>query len=86
MEWFLLAVLSAFFAALMSLFAKIGLQGVDSTVGTAARAIVMVLFIVALAIFTGKGSQLVQLSSKDMGFIVLSGSLELYLGCSTLLP
>lgn len=73
MEWFFLAVLSAFFAALMSIFAKIGLQGVDSTVGTAARAIVMTLFIVVLVIFTGKSSQLIQFSSRDMGFVILSG-------------
>ena len=73
MEWFLLAALSAFFAALVSIFAKIGLQGVDSTVGTAARAIIMMLFIVIFVISIGKGPQLTQFTSKDMGFIVLSG-------------
>jgi transporter family protein len=73
MEWFLLAALSAFFAALVSIFAKIGLQGVDSTVGTAARAIVMVLFIVVFMISSGKGPQLTHFTSKDMGFIILSG-------------
>jgi len=73
MEWFLLAALSAFFAALVSIFAKIGLQGVDSTVGTAARAIVMMLFIVVFVISSGKGPQLTQFTSKDMGFIILSG-------------
>jgi len=73
MEWFLLAVLSAFFAALVSIFAKIGLQGVDSTVATAVRAIVMMLSIVIFVISIGKGSQLTQFTSKDMGFIVLSG-------------
>jgi len=73
MEWFLLAILSAFFAALVSIFAKIGLQGVDSTVATAVRAIVMTLFIVILVVSIGKGSQLTQFTSKDMGFIVLSG-------------
>jgi len=73
MEWFLLAILSAFFAALMSIFAKIGLQGVDSTVGTAMRAVVMTLFIVVLVMFTGKSSQLIQFSSRDMGFVILSG-------------
>jgi transporter family protein len=73
MEWFLLAALSAFFAALVSIFAKIGLQGVDSTVGTAARAIVMVLFIVVFVISSGKGPQLTQFTNKDMGFIILSG-------------
>jgi len=73
MEWLLLAALSAFFAALVAIFAKIGLQGVDSTVGTAARAIVMTLFIVIFVISIGKGPQLTQFTSKDMGFIILSG-------------
>ncbi|MFB0501439.1 MAG: EamA family transporter [Candidatus Bathyarchaeia archaeon] len=73
MEWFILATLSALFAALVSIFAKIGLQGVDSTVATAVRAIVMMLFIVIFLISIGKGPQLTQFTSKDMGFIVLSG-------------
>ncbi len=73
MQWFLLAVLSAFFAALVSIFAKIGLQDVDSTVATAVRAIVMMLFIVIFVMSIGKGSQLTQFTSKDMGFIILSG-------------
>ena len=73
MEWFLLAALSAFFAALVSIFAKIGLQGVDSTVGTAVRAIIMMLFIFIFVIFIGKGPQLIQFTSKEMGFIILSG-------------
>jgi transporter family protein len=73
MEWFLLAALSAFFAALVSIFAKIGLQGVDPNVGTAARAIIMTLFIVIFVLSIGKGSQLTQFTSKEMGFIILSG-------------
>jgi transporter family protein len=73
MEWFVLAALSAFFAALVAIFAKIGLQGVDSTVGTAARAIIMTLFVVTLVVSSGKGSQLFQFTGKDMGFIILSG-------------
>jgi transporter family protein len=73
MQWFLLAVLSAFFAALVSIFAKIGLQDVDSTVATAVRAIVMMLFIVIFVMSIGKGSQLTQFTSRDMGFVILSG-------------
>jgi len=73
MEWFLLTALSALFAALVAIFAKVGLQGVDSTVGTAARAIIMTLFIVIFVISIGKGPQLTQFTSKDMGFIILSG-------------
>jgi transporter family protein len=73
MQWFVLALLSAFFAALVSIFAKIGLRGVDSNVATAARATIMMLFIVIVVISTGKGYQLTQFTGKDMGFIILSG-------------
>jgi len=73
MEWFVLAILSAFFAALVAIFAKIGLQGVDSDVATAVRAVVMMAFIIAFVVSIGKGPQLTQLTSKDAGFIVLSG-------------
>jgi len=73
MEWFILAALSAFFAALVAIFAKIGLEGVDSTVATAARAIVMMLFIVSFVLIIGKGHQLTQFTTKDMSFIILSG-------------
>lgn len=73
MQWFILALLSAFFAALVSIFAKIGLRGVDSNVATAARAMIMMLLIVVVVISTGKGHQLTQFTSRDMGFIVLSG-------------
>ena len=73
MDWFVLAVLDAFFAALVAIFAKVGLQGVDSNVATAVRAIVMTVFMVGFVIAIGKGPQLTQLTSKDMIFIVLSG-------------
>ena len=73
MDWFVLAVLDAFFAALVAIFAKVGLQGVDSNVATAVRAIVMTVFIVGFVVAMGKGPQLTQLTSKDMIFIVLSG-------------
>lgn len=69
----MLAALSAFFAALVAIFAKVGLRGVDSAVGTGARAIVMALFIVLLIIATGKGPELIKFTNRDMGFIVLSG-------------
>jgi transporter family protein len=72
-DWFVLAVLDAFFAALVAIFAKVGLQGVDSNVATAVRAIVMTVFVVGFVVAIGKGPQLTQLTSKDMVFIVLSG-------------
>ncbi|UCG35967.1 MAG: EamA family transporter [Candidatus Bathyarchaeota archaeon] len=73
MEWFFLAALSAFFAALVAVFAKIGLQGIDSNVAAAVRAIIMAAFIVAFVISTGKGDKMLQFSSQDMGWITLSG-------------
>jgi len=73
MDWFVLAILDAFFAALVAIFAKVGLQNVDSNVATAIRTIVMMIFIIGFVLAIGKGSQLTQLTSKEMFFIVLSG-------------
>lgn len=73
MEWFFLAALSALFAALVSILAKVGLQSIDPNVATAVRAIVMMLFIVLFVVYIGKGPLIMQLTSKDMGFIILSG-------------
>jgi transporter family protein len=73
MDWFILAILDAFFAALVAIFAKVGLQGVDSSVATAVRTIVMAVFIIGFVMAIGKGPQLTQLTSKDIFFIVLSG-------------
>ncbi|MEM2946984.1 MAG: EamA family transporter [Candidatus Bathyarchaeia archaeon] len=73
MNWFILAILDAFFAALVAIFAKVGLQAVDSNVATAIRTIVMMVFTLGFVIAIGKGPQLTQLTSKDMLFIALSG-------------
>jgi transporter family protein len=73
MVWFVLAVLSALFAALVPIFAKIGLAEVDSSVATVTRAIVMTILIVVFVLSIGKGGQLTQLTSRDTGFIILSG-------------
>ncbi len=73
MLWLVLAVLSAFFAALVPILAKIGLAEVDSSVATATRAIVMMVLIVVFVLSIGKGGQLGQLTSRNMGFIILSG-------------
>ncbi|MEM3573619.1 MAG: EamA family transporter [Nitrososphaeria archaeon] len=73
MNWFILALLDAFFAALVAILAKVGLQGVDSNVATAIRTIVMMVFTLGFVIVIGKGSQLTQLTSKDVFYIVLSG-------------
>jgi len=71
--WVILALLSAFFAALVAIFAKVGLVGVDSNLATAIRSIVMALFIVGFVAYLGKFNQISQITSKDMIFIILSG-------------
>ena len=71
--WFHWALLSAVFAALTAIFAKLGLEGVDSDLATLIRTAVI---IVALAIFvysTGKWTNPTQLSARTWTFLVLSG-------------
>jgi len=67
------AFLSAVFAALVAIFGKIGLAGIDSTLATTVRSIVMAVFLVAVAAMLGKFSFLDTLGSRAMIFIILSG-------------
>ncbi|GIU69413.1 MAG: hypothetical protein KatS3mg002_0649 [Candidatus Woesearchaeota archaeon] len=52
--WLIFALLSAFFAALVALFGKIGLQGIDTNTATAVRAVIMALFLIGVIFFQGK--------------------------------
>jgi transporter family protein len=70
--WFYWALLSAVFAALTAIFAKIGLQGVDSDFATLIRTCVILFVLAALVAFTGKWSNPFALSSKTWTFLVLS--------------
>ena len=69
------AIFSAFFAALVAIFAKIGLQNLDSTLATAIRSVIMAVVIVGFVIITGKVSTLQgkSITSEEIVFIVLSG-------------
>ncbi|MEM3712551.1 MAG: EamA family transporter [Thermoproteota archaeon] len=71
--WLILAFLSAFFAALVTIFGKIGLKTVDSTVAAGVRAVIMALTMIGIIVLLGKSSQVTELSRKDMFFILLSG-------------
>jgi len=68
-----LALLSAFFAALVAIFGKLGLKGVDSTVATGMRALVMAAFMISLVAVMGKMGEMTRFTGGDMGLIVLSG-------------
>ena len=71
--WAVYALLSAFFAALTSILAKIGIEGVNSNLATAIRTVV-VLFM-AWAVVAGAGSyqDLATISRKNWIFLILSG-------------
>ncbi len=71
--WIIFALLSAAFAALVAIFGKIGMGGIDSTLATAVRAVVMAGFLVTAALSLGKGKLLSTLDSKSLMWITLSG-------------
>ena len=71
--WMIYAVLSAVFAALTSILAKVGISGVDSNLGTAIRTGVVLLLAWAIVLARGKHKQIRTLDKKEMLFIVFSG-------------
>lgn len=71
--WAIFAILSAIFAALTSILAKIGIDGVNSNLGTAIRTIVVVLMAWAMVFITGTQSGIVDISKKSWIFLILSG-------------
>ncbi len=73
MQWWIYALLSAVFAALVSILAKAGLRGIDSDVATAVRTSVVVPFVWIVAAFSGKVPQLMQWPARTWCFIVASG-------------
>lgn len=72
-NWFVWALLAAIFAALTAIFAKIGLEGVDSDLATWIRTVVILLVLSAFVYFTGKWSNPLALPGKTWLFLVLSG-------------
>ena len=71
--WFYWALLSAVFAALTAIFAKIGIQGVDSDLATLVRTAIIIVLLSAFVWFTGKWSNPFTLSAKTWLFLGLSG-------------
>ena len=70
--WLVCALLSAVFAALTAIFAKIGLEGVDSDYATLVRTAVIIVVLGALVIVTGKWRNPVTLTPRSATFLVLS--------------
>ncbi|HEY5812494.1 MAG TPA: EamA family transporter [Terrimicrobiaceae bacterium] len=73
MNWFYWALGSAFFAAWTAIFAKVGVEGMDSNWATALRTTVVVCFTWGIVIFSGVPGNISQLSGRSVVFIVLSG-------------
>ncbi|MBR3754023.1 MAG: EamA family transporter [Clostridia bacterium] len=72
-SWIVYAVLSAVFAALTSILAKVGISGVESNLGTAVRTGVVLVMAWVIVFAKGKQKQLKSLDKKELGFISLSG-------------
>ena len=71
--WLIYAALSAVFAALTSILGKIGIENVESNLGTTVRTAVVLLAAWGMVLVTKKGSQLKTIPKKELGFICLSG-------------
>lgn len=71
--WFLFAILSAVFAALTSILAKVGIEGVNSNLATAIRTVVVVIMAWGMVFLTHAQSGLTGISRKSWIFLILSG-------------
>ena len=71
--WLLFAVLSAIFASLMAILSKIGIEGVNSTLATAIRTVVVVVMAWAMVFVTSAQEGLFEISRKSWIFLILSG-------------
>lgn len=71
--WILFAILSALFAALTSILAKIGIEGVNSNLATAIRTVVVVVMSWGMVFLTNTQSGITQISKKSWIFLILSG-------------
>ena len=71
--WFIFALLSAVFAALTSILAKVGIEGVDSTLATAVRTLVVLAMSWVMVFVTNTQSGIFSIGKKSWIFLVLSG-------------
>lgn len=71
--WLFYAFGSAFFAALTAIFAKRGIRSTDSTVATAIRTIIVLLFAILMVFIVGSQNTIAQISPKTLIFLILSG-------------
>lgn len=71
--WWIYALLSAFFAALTAIFAKVGIKGVNTDLATAIRTIVILIIAWGIAFFRGGITSIHSLTKQNIIFLCLSG-------------
>jgi transporter family protein len=71
--WWIYALLSALFAALTAIFAKIGIKGVDTDLATAIRTVIILILAWAIALFKGSHDGISSLTKTNWTFLILSG-------------
>ncbi len=71
--WFVFAILSAVFAALTSILAKVGIDGINSNLATAIRTIAVLIMAWIMVFVTNSGTGITELSRKNWVFLILSG-------------
>ena len=73
LSWRVWAILSAGFAALTAILAKLGVAGIPSDVATLVRTVVILAFAAAIVAATGQGAALASIGGRSLLFLVLSG-------------
>lgn len=71
--WFVFALLSAVFAALTSILAKVGIEGVNSNLATAIRTLVVLVMAWGMVFLTNTQAGITEISKKSWLFLILSG-------------
>ena len=71
--WFIFALLSAVFAALTSILAKVGIEGVNSNLATAIRTVVVVVMAWGMVFLTNTQGTIADISKRSWLFLILSG-------------
>jgi transporter family protein len=71
--WWIYALLSALFASLTAIFAKVGIKGIDSDLATAIRTVVILIIVWGIAFFKGEIPAIQNFNKQNWAFLILSG-------------
>ena len=82
-SWQAWALLSAVFAALTAIFAKVGVESVNADFATFIRTVVILVVLAAILFSLGEFQSLGSISGRTYHFLVLSGLATAHLGCAT---